>query len=55
MSGGRLLVRAAALRRCCCFLAGGHVWVAYEVEELMAESMVVLGEWSVAVEMRRSC
>ena len=30
-------------------LAGGHVWVAYVVEEMSVEWMVVLGGWLVAV------
>ena len=30
-------------------LVGGHVWVAYVVEELSMERTVALGEWLVAI------
>ena len=36
------------LHDCYC-LVEGHVWVAYVVEELLLERMVVLVEWPIAV------
>ena len=52
---GSLLVTVAAFTVVASALTRVHVWMAYEVEGLMEESMVVLGECSVAVKTRRSC